>query len=102
MTDDKNNGIMTDDTNKADLINSYEFSLSIYTPKFLESLDNYGLIENHFSKVEAYTRLRYSEGWEDEDLKPIYSMIFLLEEEILRRLEKGQKMADCMSEMIKL
>ena len=102
MTDDKNNGIITDGTNKADLINSYEFALSIYTPKFLESLDNYGLIENHFSKVEAYTRLRYSACWKDEDLKPIYSMIFLLEEEILRRLEKGQKMADCMSEMIKL
>lgn len=89
MTDYKNNVIMFYGTNKEDLIRSYEFALSIYTPKFLESMDNYGLIENHLSKVETYTRLRYYEGWEDEDLKPIYSMIFLLEEEILRRLEKG-------------
>lgn len=102
MTDYKNNVIMFYGTNKEDLIRSYEFALSIYTPKFLESMDNYGLIENHLSKVETYTRLRYSAGWEDEDLKPIYDMIFLLEEEIFRRLEKSQKMADCMSEMIKL
>lgn len=93
---------MTDDTNKADLINSYEFSLSIYTPKFLETINNFGIIENLINKVESYTRLRYSSGWSDEDLKPIYDMIFLLQEEILRRLEKGQKMADCILEMIKL
>ena len=102
MTDEKDSVIMSDGTNKADLINSYEFALSIYTPKFLESMDNYTLIENHFTKVESYTRLKYCEGWEYEDLKPIYDMIFLLEEEILRRLEKGQKMVDLALQLIKL
>ena len=102
MTDDKNNDIMSNGMSKSGLINSYEFTRSIYTEKFLEGIANFDLVENLLTKVECCIKYKTVEGWTDEELTPLFDIIDALENEVLRRLEKGQKIADCMSEMINL
>lgn len=99
MTDDKNNDIMSNGMSKSVLIKSHEFTRSIYTEKFLEGIANFDLVENLLTKVECCIKYKTVEGWTDEELTPLFDIIEVLENEVLRRLEKGQKIGDLLIQL---